>query len=216
MAREAPRRRTAPGYHHRVRWLAKAALQKGMSALPRAESVNYVFQRHVSRSLPSSPAAFRRKFTRALAHLEAYAAYGPSRPVGEAVFYEFGAGWDLAVQLAYWSLGVERQLLIDLHSHLRLDLVEVTLERLRREHPALEVEAGRELRAPGRASIGSARELEERFGITYLRRATHAPRISSRTRSTSSRARTPSSTCRRAVSSTFSSSAGDSCGTMER
>jgi SAM-dependent methyltransferase len=151
-----------------VRWLAKAALQKGMSALPRAESVNYVFQRHVSRSLPSSPAAFRRKFTRALAHLEAYAAYGPSRPVGEAVFYEFGAGWDLAVQLAYWSLGVERQLLIDLHSHLRLDLVEVTLERLRREHPALEVEAGRELRAPGRASIGSARELEERFGITYL------------------------------------------------
>lgn len=139
-----------------------------MSALPRTESVNYVFQRHVSRSLPPSLAAFRRKFKRALAHLEAYAAYGPDRPVEEAVFYEFGAGWDLTVQLSYWSLGVDRQLLVDLHPHLRLDLVDLTLERLRREHAALKVDAGRKLRIPERASIGSAGELEYRFGITYL------------------------------------------------
>lgn len=139
-----------------------------MSALPRTESVNYVFQRHVTRSLPPSPAAFRRKFKRALAHLDAYASCGAKRPVADAVLYEFGAGWDLAVQLSYWSLGVDRQLLVDLHPHVRLDLVDVTLQRLRQERSALEIDANREIRVPDMPSLTSTRELEERFGITYL------------------------------------------------
>ena len=114
-----------------ARWLAKAALQKGMSALPASESVNYLFQRHVSRSLPASETAFRRKFERAAAHLRAYDEHGPGRPVDEAVLYEFGAGWDLAVPLAYWSLGVEHQILVDIHRNLRLELVNGALDRLR-------------------------------------------------------------------------------------
>lgn len=151
-----------------MRWLAKAALQKGMSALPASESVNYVFQRHVSRSLPTPERTFRRKFQRALGHLDAYAEHGPRREAGEAVFYEFGAGWDLAIQLSYWSLGVRRQILIDLRPNLRLELVNVTLERLRRLRPELEEVAGRELRDPGSDGARSARELAERFGIDYL------------------------------------------------
>ena len=120
-----------------ARWLVKAALQKGMSALPASESVNYVFQRRISRSLPASEAAFRRKFERAAGHLRAYETHGPGRPPGEAVLYEFGAGWDLAVPLSYWALGVERQLLVDIHANLRFELVNVTLERLRRLGPEL-------------------------------------------------------------------------------
>jgi SAM-dependent methyltransferase len=149
-----------------ARWLVKAALQKGMSALPASESVNYLFQRHVSRSLPASEAAFRRKFERAAAHLRAYAEHGPAQPPGEAVLYEFGAGWDLAVPLAYWSLGVERQRLVDIHANLRLDLVNGTLERLRRLAPELGAEADRPVRAA--EDVSSAAELTERFGIEYV------------------------------------------------
>jgi SAM-dependent methyltransferase len=137
-----------------------------MSALPASERVNYLFQRHVSRSLPASEAAFRRKFERAVAHLRAYERHGPSRPVSEAVLYEFGAGWDLAVPLAYWSLGVDRQVLVDIHANFRLELVNGTLERLRSLAPELEAVAGRELRAP--EAIVSAEELEARFGIRYV------------------------------------------------
>jgi SAM-dependent methyltransferase len=137
-----------------------------MSALPASERVNYLFQRHLSRSLPASEAAFRRKFERAVAHLGAYERHGPPRPVSEAVLYEFGAGWDLAVPLAYWSLGVERQVLVDIHANFRLELVNGTLERLRSLGPELEAVAGRELRAP--EAIGSAEELETRFGIRYV------------------------------------------------
>jgi len=151
-----------------VRWLAKAALQKGLSALPAAESVNYVFQRRVARSLPASEAAFRRKFGRAVSHLAAYAEHGPSRAVGESVLYEFGAGWDLAIQLSFWSLGVDRQILVDIRPNLRPELVNVSIERLARLRGDLEKEAGRTLREPGMPNVGSATELEDRFGIAYL------------------------------------------------
>jgi SAM-dependent methyltransferase len=145
-----------------VRWLAKAALQKGVSALPAAESVNYLFQRHVSRSLPASEAGFRRKLDRAAGHLGAYAEHGPPRPLADGVCYEFGAGWDLTVPLAYWALGVERQLLVDIHANLRFDLVNGTLVRLERSDDE------RLVRRPGAADVASAAELEERFGISYV------------------------------------------------
>jgi SAM-dependent methyltransferase len=149
-----------------ARWLAKAALQKGMSALPASESVNYLFQRHVSRSLPASATAFRRKFERAAAHLRAYDEHAPGRPVDEAVLYEFGAGWDLAVPLAYWSLGVEHQILVDIHRNLRLELVNGALDRLRTLAPELGQAAGRALRVP--EDVSSPADLETRLGIRYV------------------------------------------------
>ncbi len=133
-----------------------------MSALPKAESANYLFQRHVSRSLPASEAGFRRKFDRAIHHLAAYAQHGPPRSLRDAVLYEFGAGWDLTVPLAYWTLGVDRQILVDIHSNLRFELVNRTIERLE--------DSGDErlIRRPGAADVSSAAELEERFGIAYV------------------------------------------------
>lgn len=150
-----------------MRWLAKAALQQGISALPRAESVNYVFQRRISRTLPAGEGGFRRKFRRALGHLRAYDEFGPPLDVGDASFYEFGAGWDLAIQLSYWALGVERQTLVDIRPNLRPELVNVTLDRLQRLRGELEAEAGRPVRDPGGTRIASAADLDV-FGIAYL------------------------------------------------
>ncbi|HVD65927.1 MAG TPA: methyltransferase domain-containing protein [Gaiellaceae bacterium] len=146
-----------------MRWVAKALLQKGLSALPHPERANYVLQRHVTHSLPVPEEGFRRRFERAVRHVDAYAEHGPKRPLAEAVFYEFGAGWDFAVPLSFWSLGVERQILVDLRPNLRLPLVEVSLRRLREL-----VGVDRDLRDPGRAAVNSVAELEARFGIRYL------------------------------------------------
>jgi SAM-dependent methyltransferase len=151
-----------------MRWLAKAAVQKTLSALPAAGTVNYVLQRHVTRSLPAPEVALRRQFRRALRHVEAFEQHGPKRPLGEAVFYEFGAGWDLALPLCLWCLGVERQLLVDIRRNLRPELVDVTIARLRRLRAELEGNAGRPVREPGPAGASSAEELAERFGVAYL------------------------------------------------
>jgi SAM-dependent methyltransferase len=143
-----------------MRWLAKAALQRGLGALPQGERLNYVFQRRVLRSLPAGDDALRRKFARARQHVEAYEEHGPGTPLAEACFYEFGAGWDLAIPLAYALLGVGRQVVVDIRPSARVELVNDSIASLER----LRDDALRPLGGP----ISSLDELEPRFGITYL------------------------------------------------
>jgi SAM-dependent methyltransferase len=150
-----------------MRWLAKAALQRGLGLLPQGERLNYLFQRHLARSLPASESVFRRKFARAGQHLRAFEDHGPSLPVGEAVFFEFGAGWDLNIALSYAALGVGRQVLVDIRPSVRLELVNHSLHTFQQRWDELEAEAGRTLRPLG-GPVQSSRELEERFGISYL------------------------------------------------
>ena len=133
-----------------MRWVAKAALQRGLGLVPQGERLNYLFQRHVARSLPAGESVFRRKFARAEQHVAAYEEHGPGTPLADAVFYEFGVGWDLAIPLSYASLGVGRQVLVDIRPSARVELVNDSLSRLERE------------------PIQSLAELEERFGIEYL------------------------------------------------
>lgn len=151
-----------------MRWVAKALTQQALSRLPRGERLNYVLQRRVLHSLPASDEVFRRKVSRALGHFESFMDLGPRRPLAEVVFYEFGAGWDLAVQLTYWALGVDRQTLVDIRPILRLELVNDTIAKLTRLRGALEDETGRALRSPGAADARDLVELQERFGIAYL------------------------------------------------
>jgi len=150
-----------------MRWLAKAALQRGLGVLPQGERLNYLFQRRVLHSLPAGDAALRRKFSRALQHLGVYRGHGPAVPAEEATFYEFGAGWDLAIPLAYALLGVGGQVLVDIRPSARLELVNDSLASFERLLPELEAEAGAEVRPPG-GPLDSLSELETRFGIRYL------------------------------------------------
>jgi SAM-dependent methyltransferase len=141
-----------------MRWLAKAALQRTLGALPQGERLNYVFQRHVLHSFPVGDAAYQQKFARAENHLAAYQEHGPGVPVAEATFFEFGAGWDLAIPLSYALLGVGRQIVIDIRPSARIELVNETIAALERLQPE------REVGGP----ITSIAELETRFGIYYL------------------------------------------------
>lgn len=150
-----------------MRWLAKAALQRGLGAVPQGEQLNYVFQRRVLRSLPAGDAALRQKFSRAVQHLGAFEEHGPGVPRGEATFYEFGAGWDLAIPVAYALLGIGRQVLVDIRPSARVELVNDTLASFERLRPELEQQAECELRPPGGA-IDDLEDLEARFGIRYL------------------------------------------------
>ena len=139
-----------------------------MSALPAAQSANYVFQRHVTRTLPIGDPGVQRKFERALAHFRVFREHSPDRPPTDAVFYEFGAGWDLAVQLAYTALGVGRQVLVDIRPNIRLELVDATLTSLARQRARLEEAAGEPVRELGPPVVRTLHELESRFGIRYL------------------------------------------------
>ena len=154
-------------YPPAMRWLAKAALQRALGVLPQGERLNYVFQRHVLHSFPVGDAAYRQKFTRAVSHLAAYEEHAPRAPAPEATFYEFGAGWDLAIPISYALLGVGRQIVTDIRPSARVELVNDTIAALGRLGPELEQIAGRSLRDL-RGPIASIGELETRLGIQYL------------------------------------------------
>jgi SAM-dependent methyltransferase len=150
-----------------MRWLAKAALQRVLGALPEGERLNYVFQRHVLHSFPVGDAALRQKFARALSHLASYEEHGAGVAPAEATFFEFGAGWDLAIPVAFALLGVGRQVVIDIRPSARPELVSDTIARFDRLRPELEETAGRPLRDLG-GRVTSVAELEPRLGIRYL------------------------------------------------
>ncbi len=77
-----------------MRWKAKAVVQRVFSDVPGAESLNYLCQKRVFRSLPVSDATFSESVGTARRHLDTLAVHG-SVPIEQARFYEFGAGKDL-------------------------------------------------------------------------------------------------------------------------
>jgi SAM-dependent methyltransferase len=81
--------------------------------------------------------------------------------------YEFGAGWDLIGPLSMWALGIPQQVLVDINTHLRFELVNHSIAQLARHHDALGERAGRSLRRVDSSPVRSLADLRERFGIDY-------------------------------------------------
>lgn len=136
-----------------------------LSAVPGGEHANYFLQKHVTKSLPISKSAFADKVGYARQHIEMILQYY-QRPVTEATFYEFGAGWDLIVPLAFYGCGVEKQILVDVRPLLRPALVNDAIKKFE----TLPSYSGF-VRRPDRYVVGSqaavAAQLKEFYGIDY-------------------------------------------------
>jgi SAM-dependent methyltransferase len=136
----------------------KAALQNLFSRVPGGESLNHLFQKYVTHTLPIDARRLTEIVQRAGRHLDAIARHF-GRPIAGATFYEFGAGWDLASPLGFWCHGVERQVLIDIRDLLRLDVLNHTIGLF--AHVALPLR-----RRPG-VPLASKEGLRSSFGIDF-------------------------------------------------
>ena len=150
-----------------MRWVAKASIQRVLSAVPRGDLVNYQLQRRVTKALPRSDAHFRLHARETVRHFEALGCHAPDLDPAAARFYEFGAGWDLITPLIFWGLGVQHDLLVDIRANIRLGEVDHSIAQSREHAAWLEELAGRPLRLPAATPVGSVGDLERRFGITY-------------------------------------------------
>ena len=148
-----------------MNWKYKALWQLALSRIPFGERVRYFFQRYVTRNLPIADATFARRVSVAKKHIDAIQQYH-GRPLGEASFYEYGAGWDMMVPLTFYAFGVEHQIVIDVRNMLRLKLVNDTIEKYRRI--ALDLAF---LRKPDKYLDGGSPHclalLKEYYGIDY-------------------------------------------------
>jgi SAM-dependent methyltransferase len=151
----------------KMNWKIKAILMDTFSYAPLGEELHYWTQKNVSKSLPTSDQKFLKVIDQAKQHEQAYQRYAGG-DFANASLYEFGAGWDLAIPLCYYCLGVERQTLVDIRPLLKIELVNASIEKLRRMATALGLR-----RVPGEqfsaTNHGNWRNLlRERYGINYL------------------------------------------------
>jgi len=146
-------------------WKTKARLQRIFSALPGGDHGNYFLQRHVTHSIPKNDDDFRFRVRLAREILDLVRKHATGT-VGDLTFFEFGAGADLIGPLAFYAMGVNRQLLIDRSTLLRRSLVSDTLEKFARIGPRLgfsRLPVGRDHR-PSRDRRDA---LRDEFGIDY-------------------------------------------------
>ncbi|MGH2882085.1 MAG: class I SAM-dependent methyltransferase, partial [Solirubrobacteraceae bacterium] len=151
-----------------MRWLAKAAIQGGLSLIPGGRRANYFMQRNVSKRLPRSDADFDFHAATAARHLAALDRARPGSDRSVLRCYEFGAGWDLIGPMAMWALGIENQTLVDIEPNVKLELVNDTIARFAKDRTRLEHSLEASIRSPDDSPLAGLGELATRFGITYL------------------------------------------------
>lgn len=103
-------------------WRVKSVVQRAVGWMPRSLELNHLLQRHVTRSVPPSPARLEETREAARWIFEQATAAVP-RPVEEQHWMEFGCGWHLGAALALHGMGVRRQSAFDLSPVARPELV---------------------------------------------------------------------------------------------
>lgn len=145
-------------------WRAKAFAHTVFSAIPGGHRINYIAQRMITQSLPVPDERFtdvvvasKKRFDQVRALLQ--------KPVDRATFYEIGAGWDLLIPLLHWSMGVERQIIVDVRPLTTAELVNDSIDRLGRMRRPVNLPR----RPVHRIRQGKVVEdLERWYGIRYI------------------------------------------------
>jgi SAM-dependent methyltransferase len=141
-----------------MNWKLKGLGQSALSLLPGATQLNYWGQKFITRAHTDYQPVVESRLEKARWIKQQFAQHGEG-DIGRAQFYEFGAGWNLAGPLALYSLGINRQIVIDITPCARLELINRVIDELDRY-------TGKVPRRPG-APMRSLRQLESRLGITY-------------------------------------------------
>jgi SAM-dependent methyltransferase len=151
-----------------MKWLVKAFIQKAVSFFPKSESLNFFFQHKVTKSLPADCGTFCHKVKIAVEHFNAFLRYGTSKDISRVAFYEFGAGWDLIIPLAYYAFGIDHQTLVDIRPNLRFELINDSLKKFSKQESGLDHATNRLFNIKIPSQLETVPDLKTRFGITYL------------------------------------------------
>ncbi|HEX5038144.1 MAG TPA: methyltransferase domain-containing protein [bacterium] len=118
----------------------------------------------MSKSLPTSLEKSAAIAEVAAKHIRVFNKH-TARPLGEATFYEFGTGWDLLIPLTFYSLGANKQVLVDIRNLLRPKIIDDTIDKLGRLQDSLSLNRTPNRIAKNAASLPSS--LKTSFGIDY-------------------------------------------------
>ncbi len=148
-------------------WVLKAFIQRAIGLLPVSERINYTFQKRITKNLPVSDETLDEKIMLAAKRVELFLKFGGGISLADAKFLEFGAGWDMIGPLTMFALGVGKQTLLDITPHLRFELINNALDRLRKRTARFIEITGKTSRTFSDGDVLSKKDLLERFAIDY-------------------------------------------------
>jgi hypothetical protein len=106
-----------------AKWIVKAALQRTISVLPGRQSVNYAFQKHITKSLDFDAIWFQRRLRECRWHLENYL-NTTAHPNARIV--ELGTGWYPTIPVSFWLCGANKIYTFDIQPVLRIEALQNT------------------------------------------------------------------------------------------
>jgi hypothetical protein len=94
------------------KWILKAIVQKTISYLPYSSSINYIFQKYVTKGVYLSDEYFYDRLGHAKEHIEAYTNH--SSKVTPETCLELGTGWYPVVPISFFLIGVQKTYSVDI------------------------------------------------------------------------------------------------------
>jgi SAM-dependent methyltransferase len=107
-------------------WVLKALIQKTISFLPYHHSVNFLFQKYVTKGVRLTDALFEDKLIHCRNHLHYFSTYATSAPSSSL---EIGTGWYPIVPIGLYLFGFEEIVSVDISDLLTTQAVHDTIER---------------------------------------------------------------------------------------
>jgi SAM-dependent methyltransferase len=150
-----------------MNWRLKAVMMHAFSNMPFGLPVYHWVQTNVTRSLPTSDEKYEEVFSRARKHISAFE-HSQACDISQASLYEFGAGWELGIPLAFYALGVNQQTIVDIRPLLRVELINDTIQKIQRMGRKLGVTRVPEELLPAGTSSNWKELLQRMYGIRYL------------------------------------------------
>lgn len=107
-----------------MNWKVKNAIFCISNMLPNYEWLYYLFQKNITKSVWRSEEELKKAFARKVGdHIPIIRKYGLVS-MEDAIFFEFGAGWDMLAPLGFALIGgVKRYFAVDLNRYIRPELV---------------------------------------------------------------------------------------------
>ena len=150
-------------------WKHKAFLQQIFSLIPFGEEINYWCQKKLTKSLPSDFSVFIKKIKEAEKHIEVFNKYNYCQKNEDVIFYEFGAGQDLMIPLIFYSFGISRQILTDIRSLARIELINHTIKQFTKiNFDNIKIKRTPNQYLDGKTKKECLFQLKQYYGIEYL------------------------------------------------
>ena len=138
----------------------KSYLQKLFSIIPRGERLNYISKKYVTHTIPISKDTFIQKIHEAFNHYNNFKTFNRLDKLEKLKYYEFGAGWELAIPLAMTYLKFE-VFAIDIRKLVSFELVQDSIDNFNKYKNLLPFEVYQ------KKQVNDLHDLEARFGLHY-------------------------------------------------